>query len=144
MTYGDTCACSCGHSRRGSVPDASHETPAYDPQDPRCGDSYCPEVLNTIDSTIQELDPDLRQLSLDIWGKRSGPDVASRIEFFLLILEHPEVGFEEQYVLPCRDSVGRSTDATPQLCARYADGVHDPPRVYCYEALPRSQYRLAR
>ena len=36
------------------------------------------EVQNTIDSTIQELDPDLRQLSLDIWGKS--------LIFFLYVL----------------------------------------------------------
>lgn len=63
--------CACGHpeSRRGSLPIPSNEPPSYDRQDTEQDAIWSQEVQNTIDSTIQDLDPDLRQLSLNIWGE---------------------------------------------------------------------------
>ena len=59
-------------------PSETDDDPQISPTSTRSDTVVSFEVQNTIDSTIQELDPDLRQLSLDIWGKS--------LIFFLYVL----------------------------------------------------------
>lgn len=70
-----TCVCACNFESQSAESDSGspvtvRKPPSYALEDPYGTEVLRPEVLAEIDSTIDELDSELRQLSLDIWGKR--------------------------------------------------------------------------
>ena len=56
------------------------------------------DILRTADSIIDELDKDLRRLSLDLWGKCPPHLRRFQSDGLQCLLEHPEVAYEERYV----------------------------------------------
>jgi hypothetical protein len=73
---------------------------AWRPEDPeqviaRTEDVYKPEILNTIETKIDDLADDLTRLSLDI----SGMQRFNVLSTFSSNADHPELRFEERYVV---------------------------------------------
>lgn len=71
--------------------DDQHPSPSH----PGSSDIYRPDILETIEAKIQELDQQLRELSLDIHGMTFTDVLNGCIVLILQFLGHPELGFEE-------------------------------------------------
>ncbi|THH00612.1 hypothetical protein EW026_g1972 [Hermanssonia centrifuga] len=83
VTYGSSCLCSFAQAAKQTSSEswahAAPPSPRYSKDDFKIVNGFDSQtVMNTIESTIEEINPELRKLNLDIW-------------------EHPEVGFKEHY-----------------------------------------------
>ena len=67
-------------------------------EDEKWSSSLNADVLHTVDSKIDELDKDLRGLSLDLWGKCPPQLRGIRSDGLQYLSEHPEIAYEERYV----------------------------------------------
>ena len=103
VSYSGPCI-NCGSFDSKPVsPVTTCKPPSYTSEDAAWKSILSEEVLQTVDSEIDELNSELRRLSLDIWGKSSGSlhNVKANL---VCTAEHPEVGYHEQCVrsYPCK------------------------------------------
>lgn len=76
VTYGSSCLCSFAQAAKQTSSEswahAAPPSPRYSKDDFEIVNGFDSQtVMNTIESTIEEINPELRKLNLDIWGKRA-------------------------------------------------------------------------